>query len=86
MIQTLDTKRLSNCSNSNISHCKIHFVVEVPLLSVGVTHGPQHFTGLVIIRIVKNLLWSIKGTILFMLQKHDKLVSLMVGNTYSTIK
>ena len=72
MIQTLDTKRLSNCSNSNISHCKIHFVVEVPLLSVGVTHGPQHFTqftGLVIIRIVKNLLWSIKGRILIHVAK-----------------
>ena len=61
MIQTLDTKRLLNCNNSNLSHCKIHFVVEVPLLRVGVTHEPQHFTGLALIRIVKNLLWSIKG-------------------------
>ena len=34
MIQTLDTKRLLNCNNSNLSHCKIHFVVEVPLLRV----------------------------------------------------
>ena len=39
-------------------------MVEVPLLRAGVTHKPQHFTGLVIIRIVKDLLWSIKGRIL----------------------
>ena len=69
MIQTLDTKRLLNCNNSNLSHCKIHFVVEVPLLRVGVTHEPQHFTGLALIGIVKNLLWFIKGRILIHVAK-----------------
>ena len=39
-------------------------MVEVTLLRVGITHGPQRFAGFVIIRIVKNLLWSINGRIL----------------------
>ena len=42
-------------------------MVEVTLLRVGITHGPQRFTGFVIIRIVKNLLWSINGRILILI-------------------
>ena len=55
-------------------------MVEVPLLRVGVTHGPQHFTGLVIIRIVKNQLWSIKGIIVMVLIHVAKARSISKSN------
>ena len=34
-----------------------------------VTHEPQHFKSLVLIRIVKDLLWCIKGSILIHVAK-----------------